>query len=165
MFSFLWPAAARADHPSVTLGSGLSGPIITLPPTTLPRGRAAVTFRTEVVRFDRRADTELRAIAAHGQEVDDLGALFGQYRLVHLPQFELAALGGLKLATGQTGVTDRRGARFEPEHQPGTGSLDHVRVGRGPSRKPAQWVRAPGAPADGVRHERGAVMEFSVASL
>lgn len=181
VFSLLWPAAARADHPSVTLGRGLSGPIITLQPSTLPRGHFAFTFRTELVRFDTRTDAELRSAAARADEIDDLDvlfspaigvaygasdaltvgarfpyllrtdvraiefdhgvaetrrqgraagigdlALFTQYRLVHLIRFELAAIGGVKLATGQTGRKDRFGARFEPEHQPGTGSLDPI---------------------------------------
>src|SRR5262245_33911571 len=60
---------ARADHPTSGFGSALGGPVVTIPPTTLPRGTWAVGIRTEYVRFNPIPDPELRNFAYLGEEV------------------------------------------------------------------------------------------------
>ena len=44
----------------------------------------------------------------------------------HHHGWEAALLAGLKLPTGRTNVIDDQGERFEPEHQPGSGSWDPI---------------------------------------
>jgi hypothetical protein len=54
------------------------------------------------------------------------GVVLGQFRLLDLRAagLQAAILGGVKLPTGRTRTADRKGNRFETEHQPGTGSWD-----------------------------------------
>jgi hypothetical protein len=54
----------------------------------------------------------------------------------------IATLGGLKLPTGRTGVTDPEGERLETEHQPGSGSLDFLAGISGSARVPFGSVDA-----------------------
>jgi len=59
------------------------------------------------------------------QGVGDL-TLLGEYRVLGTgsDRWQAAVLAGLKMPTGATHEIDRNGARFETEHQPGTGSWD-----------------------------------------
>jgi hypothetical protein len=54
---------ARADHPAVGLGAGVSGPIVTIPAHTLPAGRWAASLRVESVNFHSFSDSELVRLA------------------------------------------------------------------------------------------------------
>ena len=51
--------------------------------------------------------------------------LLGKYK-IYDKQFRLAGIFGLKLPTGTTGERNEAGEKFEPELQPGTGSLDYM---------------------------------------
>ena len=51
--------------------------------------------------------------------------LLGKYKFYD-KQFGLAGIFGLKLPTGNTNERNKSGERFEPELQPGTGSLDYM---------------------------------------
>lgn len=63
----------------------------------------------------------------HGtsEGIGDL-SLVAQYRLLRMESAgaDVSALFGLKVPTGETGVTDREGVRFDTEFQPGSGSWD-----------------------------------------
>ncbi len=50
---------------------------------------------------------------------------FGKYRFYD-KLFGATAILGVKAPTGRTSETDKQGARFEPEEQPGTGSTDFL---------------------------------------
>ncbi|HHT9146788.1 MAG TPA: hypothetical protein ACFYD4_14125 [Candidatus Wunengus sp. YC61] len=62
-----------------------------------------------------------------GQNSTGLGdsILLGKYKFYD-KQFGLAGIFGLKLSTGNTNERNIAGERFEPELQPGTGSLDYI---------------------------------------
>ena len=64
----LAPAPARADHPSVGLGSGVAGPIITIPASTLPAGKWAASARLEWISFHTFSDSQLVRFAENGIE-------------------------------------------------------------------------------------------------
>ena len=64
----LAPAPARADHPSVGLGSGVAGPIITIPASTLPAGKWAASARVEWISFRTFSDSQLVRFAENGVE-------------------------------------------------------------------------------------------------
>jgi hypothetical protein len=61
-------ATARADHPITGFGAGIAGPAITIPATTLPKGKGVVAMRMEFIKFSTFSDAELREFA--GQEVE-----------------------------------------------------------------------------------------------
>ncbi len=50
---------------------------------------------------------------------------FGKYRFYD-KLFGVTAILGVKVPTGRTSETDKQGARFEPEEQPGTGATDFL---------------------------------------
>jgi hypothetical protein len=52
--------------------------------------------------------------------------LLAKYKFLKGESWALAVLGGAKLPTGSTRQRDALGARFETEHQPGTGSVDPI---------------------------------------
>jgi len=62
-------ALAWADHPSVGFGSGLAGPITTIPATALPEGRGSLGIRAEYLRLRPFSDAELERLAGEGVEV------------------------------------------------------------------------------------------------
>jgi hypothetical protein len=66
--------------------------------------------------------------------------LLGQYRFFNNPAAatELALLFGVKAPTGSTGLTDRQGALFETEFQPGSGSWDPM-LGLAASKRFGPW--------------------------
>jgi hypothetical protein len=51
--------------------------------------------------------------------------VFGKYRFYD-KLFGVTAILGVKVPTGRTSETDKQGARFEPEEQPGTGATDFL---------------------------------------
>ncbi|URD60035.1 transporter [Sphingomonas sp. KRR8] len=65
--------------------------------------------------------TQLGNVAGIG----DLNVL-AKYRLTHGDGLNVAAVIGLKVPTGRTGVRSPDGERLETEHQPGTGSWDPI---------------------------------------
>jgi hypothetical protein len=85
-------------------------------------------------RDDLRAGSHSHSGGVAHNGVERLGSssgvgdavLLGQFRLTadHHAPWQAALLAGVKLPTGATHVRDRNGARFETEHQPGTGSFD-----------------------------------------
>lgn len=182
---------ARADHPAVGFGSGIAGPIITIPAAVLPAGTWAASARVEQISFQTFSDSELVRLAEQGTEahstrnvmspslsvaygvtrtftaaarlpyvarhdlreghlegttaeahdhgdsrgVGDL-TVTGQLLLSERKRFTVVALGGLKVPTGRTGVTDAEGERLETDHQPGSGSLDFMGGISGSARGP-----------------------------
>lgn len=52
--------------------------------------------------------------------------LIGNYRFLHKTSGALHAIGGVKLPTGETDERNSVGEKFEPEMQPGTGSVDYI---------------------------------------
>lgn len=54
---------AKADHPTVGFGSGIAGPAITIPATTLPKGNGSVALRVEYIKFSAFSDAELGQFA------------------------------------------------------------------------------------------------------
>jgi outer membrane putative beta-barrel porin/alpha-amylase len=68
LIPILAPVSARADHPSVGLGSGVAGPIITIPASTLPAGKWAVSARLEWISFHTFSDSQLVRFAENGVE-------------------------------------------------------------------------------------------------
>jgi len=60
------PAIAVSPWPTIGFGTGVSGPAVTIPATTLPRGRGAVALRVEYVDFRDFSDAELERFAAQG---------------------------------------------------------------------------------------------------
>jgi hypothetical protein len=66
---------AFADHPSVDFGTDTSGPISTIPATTLPKGVFGFGMRAEYVETDRYGDMELEQLAGrhiHAHSADFL---------------------------------------------------------------------------------------------
>lgn len=64
----LAPRAVRADHPAVGLGSGVAGPVITIPADVLPAGKWAASGRVELISFHTFSDSELVRLAEGGVE-------------------------------------------------------------------------------------------------
>jgi hypothetical protein len=61
--------SALADHPGVGFGTGVAGPIITVPGATPPKGSLGIDLRTELVDFDAFSDAELAAFAGRHEHV------------------------------------------------------------------------------------------------
>ncbi len=57
-----WP-----DHPTMSVGSGMAGPINTLPAETLPKGQWTVGLRYEYLKLDALSDNRLSQAAAAGE--------------------------------------------------------------------------------------------------
>jgi len=58
---------AWSDHPSLGLGSGMAGPINTLPAETLPQGQWVAGFRTEYLELDDVSDSKLARLGDEGK--------------------------------------------------------------------------------------------------
>jgi len=58
---------AQADHPSPGLGSGMAGPINTLPAETLSQGQWTAGFRTEYLELDDISNSKLKRLSANGK--------------------------------------------------------------------------------------------------
>ena len=78
-----------------------------------------------VVRYSKEVHEE--EFLGENQKSTGLGdsILLGKYK-IYDKQFGLAGIFGLKLPTGTTGERNEAGEKFEPELQPGTGSLDFM---------------------------------------
>lgn len=66
-FMLLFSASVQADHPSPGLGSGMAGPINTLPAETLSAGQWTAGFRTEYLELDDISDTRLSNLSEKGK--------------------------------------------------------------------------------------------------
>jgi len=64
-----------ADHPSAGIGSGLTGPINTVIPDTLPRGKWSASLRIEYIDFDEISDSALTEFSEQGEDVHSTGSL------------------------------------------------------------------------------------------
>ena len=92
--AILAPSIARADHPAVGFGSGIAGPIITIPAYTLPAGKWAASARVEHISFRTFSDSELVALAAKGTDAHSTRNVTGPSVSVAYgvtPTFTLAA--------------------------------------------------------------------------
>jgi hypothetical protein len=67
--SLLFPVSALADHPGIRFGTGVAGPIITVPGAPPPKGSLGFDLRIELIDFDAFTDAELAAFAADHQQV------------------------------------------------------------------------------------------------
>lgn len=66
--------------------------------------------------------------------------VFGQYRFHRGYRSDAAFLAGLKIPTGETGITKPDGSGFETEHQPGSGSWDpFIGMAWNAGGKPVGW--------------------------
>ena len=81
------------------------------------------------VPYVERSSREVHEEAFLGEKQNSTGLgdsiLLGKYKFYD-KQFGLAGIFGLKLPTGNTNERNMAGERFEPELQPGTGSLDYM---------------------------------------
>lgn len=68
-------SAALAHHPSGVTSSGTSGPIITIPGTTLDAGSIAVWLAFEFTSFDELSDAVLERGAANEEHVHSLSSI------------------------------------------------------------------------------------------
>lgn len=92
--AILAPSIARADHPAVGFGSGIAGPIITIPAYTLPAGKWAASARVEHISFRTFSDSDLVALAAKGTDAHSTRNVTGPSVSVAYgvtPTFTLAA--------------------------------------------------------------------------
>lgn len=64
----LLPQIVIADHPAISFGSEISGPINTIPVIQLQKGDWSVGIRTEQIEFEAFSDTALEDFAAAGLE-------------------------------------------------------------------------------------------------
>jgi hypothetical protein len=64
---------ARAHHPTVGLGVGVAGPIVTVSAVPLEKGQLAFDLRQELVRFNEFSDAELIRFAEQEREVHSMG--------------------------------------------------------------------------------------------
>ena len=67
MLQLLFSASVQADHPSPGLGSGMAGPINTLPAETLSEGQWTAGFRTEYLELDDISNTKLSNLSEKGK--------------------------------------------------------------------------------------------------
>ena len=83
-------------------------------------------FRCRMLRR-RSREVHEEEFLGDGQNSTGLGdsIFLGKYKFYD-KQFGLAGIFGLKLPTGNTNERNMAGERFEPELQPGTGSLDYM---------------------------------------
>jgi len=79
ILNFLLANPTFADHPTVGFGSGLSGPIVTIPATTLPKNNWAAGIRTELVSFDTFSDSQLLEFAEAGEDVHSVEELISPF--------------------------------------------------------------------------------------
>jgi len=75
LFLFLVASSARADHPSLSFGTGAGGPIHAWSAMPLPRGSSGLGFRFEMTSFDHVSDEELAEEALEHGHVDALADL------------------------------------------------------------------------------------------
>jgi hypothetical protein len=101
---------ASADHPTVVVGEGTAGPIVTVGGTTLPAGMFAVSFRWEYIDLARSTDEELLEIA----EIDD-GVHSTDSLSVPSPAFGYGITDRLTLGLRQPYLY-RRNVREVPHH-------------------------------------------------
>jgi hypothetical protein len=84
-------------------------------------------IRRDRIRVGEAANGGLAEVARLGS-VSGIGdlSLLAKYRLTHGGGAGFALIGGIKVPSGSTHRRDQAGARFETEHQPGSGSWDPV---------------------------------------
>lgn len=71
--------SARADHPSASFGGGGTGPINTIPATTLEQGQWAQSIRLEYQDLDRFSDAELRSFGEQDIHADSVDFSIGTF--------------------------------------------------------------------------------------
>lgn len=64
----VFPQIVYADHPAISFGSEVSGPVNTIPVIQLPKGDWSLGVRTEQIEFDAFSDTALEDFSAAGLE-------------------------------------------------------------------------------------------------
>jgi len=65
-----------AHHPTVEAGLGKTGPIYTISPTTLPKGRWIFSLQLEALATDPFSDGKLKRFAADGEDVHTTDSIF-----------------------------------------------------------------------------------------
>jgi len=66
---------AWSDHPTMSVGSGMAGPINTLPAETLPKGQWTAGFRYEYLKMDALSDNKLSRLSDEGEAVHSTDSL------------------------------------------------------------------------------------------
>ncbi|HWR59668.1 MAG TPA: hypothetical protein VN328_12345, partial [Thermodesulfovibrionales bacterium] len=67
---------AWAHHPAGSAGLGQAGPIITIPASTLQKGRIGLGLQTEFINFDAFSDNELSRFAESDSHAHSLDSVF-----------------------------------------------------------------------------------------
>ena len=75
LFLLLLSGNAWSDHPTMGVGSGMAGPINTLPAETLPKGQWTAGFRYEYLKMDALSDNKLSRLSEEGEEVHSTDSL------------------------------------------------------------------------------------------
>lgn len=84
---------AVADHAATVFGSGLGGPVVTVPGSTLQKGRWTVGFRTEIIEIGAFSDQKLEDFALEGEEVHSIDQVFSPSLSIGYGISELLTLG------------------------------------------------------------------------
>jgi len=61
-----------AHHPSVGFGSGIAGPISTIPAVPMEKNGWSAAIRSDYMKFDRFSDSELESLASSGTETHSM---------------------------------------------------------------------------------------------
>jgi len=75
LFLLLLSGNAWSDHPTMSVGSGMAGPINTLPAETLPEGQWTAGFRYEYLKMDALSDHKLSRLSEEGKAVHSTDSL------------------------------------------------------------------------------------------
>jgi len=75
LFLLLLSGNALSDHPTMSIGSGMAGPINTLPAETLPKGQWTTGFRYEYLKMDALSDSKLSHLSEEGEAVHSTDSL------------------------------------------------------------------------------------------
>jgi hypothetical protein len=78
LFLILLPGNAWSDHPTMSVGSGMAGPINTLPAETLTKGQWTAGFRYEYLKMDALSDNKLAQLSDEGESVHSTDSLSSQ---------------------------------------------------------------------------------------
>jgi len=65
-----------AHHPTISAGTGQTGPIKTISASTLPSGKWAIALQTESIWLDAFSNSELSGFASDGQDVHSTDTIF-----------------------------------------------------------------------------------------
>lgn len=127
----------HADHPSPGLGSGMAGPINTLPAETLSQGQWTAGFRTEYLELDDISNNKLARLSKNGKAAHStdylispsIGAAYGVTdNFMIAGQLPYVKRNGIREAGHHD---DEGGHEEEGEHEEEVGSVEKLGDSRG----------------------------------